>query len=846
MARTRSKSTVSQIASDVHMTKNDSTSLHDKINPNPTTFKRSRSKSESNDRRAFTVQYDFLYPLCQQEKQTVWTQFIESLDFDVVLKTENIEHINAKHLNSMLEFQSNLQMNRDHLNGLISQTDTLIEDVNSCFQQYKRISEKTSDFDAMANELLEKQTLHEQKYNKIHSNLKHFERLDSITKSLSKSGSHLLTNRRSFFINDILRHLDDSLEFMDEHPGYKDCELYKSRFRQCMTRALTLIRNFLGNELRSTDETVSSKLKRNSDESKQVVTIDLLIYNEFNLYLKHSQETFHELARELFKRSVKHDEYNGLINDVLNTYFQIRGKLLKHYIDKTSTINDSYKKQSNIDLVQTCQDQISYFKKIVEKEFVLFSKFFTPSFYEDELKAMIWEEFYAFLKNVLDPLYDIIRLWVLKEVNISSLCQLTTLLQKYYEFEDLDDPSGSVVDSQSYFGIAQQDTTIRYGFLFQPVLDDTQHRLIFRIQNYVDTRLLKYKPSAVDLKIGHKKQSKTKTVNPLDEEYDENLFPDVYLPLAKAMTLLSNIYELIDSAVFDDIAHYIVHACIVLLKGEYSKLITAHLGEVEGRLSYLHNLIILRNQIKNFDIHYTRNDYTIDFTSGISHIWNLLRRRTTEQRQEGFFEIARKTVPRVINNMIDANQEIEVELNTAVSELLTHCSNDICAPVLETTENAISEKSLSQFKDNVVIKIPKLYNDIKSIINDPVVTHFLMNNLSDLILATYEEFLKHAEDLQSQDHKELDLMEMDALSGFIGDTVNQLYEDEQYDKPVFNEEVLENLELNDNEVEGFQPGPASAKTSMNESDLTKVPNPDAEHAEYGDMANKSPSPTSPM
>ena len=289
---------------------------------------------------------------------------------------------------------------------------------------------------------------------------------------------------------------------------------------------------------------------------------------------------------------------------------------------------------------------------------------------------MIWDEFYAFLKNVLDPLYDGIRLWVLKEVNISSLCQMTTLLQKYYEFEDGDDPNGSLVDTQSYFGIAQLDT-IKYGVLFQPLLDDTQNRLIFRIQNYIDTKLMKYKPSPVDLKIGHKKHSKTKVTNPLDVDYEENLFPDVYLPLAKAMTILSNIYELISSAVFDDIAHYIVHACIVLLKGEYSKLIVAHLGVIEGKLSYLHNLIILRNQIKNFDIHLARNDYTIDFTSGITDIWNLLRRKSTEQRHEGFFEIAKKTVPKVINNMIDANHEIEVELSLAVSEFLTHCSNDV-------------------------------------------------------------------------------------------------------------------------------------------------------------------------
>lgn len=842
MPRARSKSTVLQIASDVHVTNNGLIPLHEKIIPRATTFRRSRSKSDSNSVSTPTINYDFLYPLSQREEQNLWSQFIGSFDYDVVLKAEDIEHINAKHLDPILAFQSNLQMNRDQLEKLKTQTDALIQNINDCFAEYKQISDDTLDFDVSANELLDKQNLYQQKYNKIHSNLKHFEHLDSITKSLSKSGSHLLTNRRSYFINDILLSLDDSLDFMEMHPEFRDCELYKSRFRQCMTRALTLIRNYLRNELRSVNESVNVKLKQTSDDSKQVVTIDLLIYNEFNNYLKHSEEVFHELAEELFKRSTKHDEYNGLINDVLATYFQIRARLLKQYIDKTSTIGDLYTKLLKTDLVQMCQDQISYFKKIIEKEFSLFIKFFNPSFYEDELKSMIWGEFYTFLKNVLDPLYDGIRLWVLKEVNISSLCQLTTLLQKYYEFEDLDDPNGSLVDSQSYFGIVQLDT-LKYGVLFQPLLDDAQHRLIFRIQNYIDTKLMKYKPSAMDLKIGYKKQSKIKFINPLDVDYEENLFPDVYLPLAKAMTILSNIYELINSAVFDDIAHYIVHACIVLLKGEYSKLIIAHLGVIEGKLSYLHNLIILRNQIKNFDIHFTRNDYTIDFTSGISDIWNLLRRRSTEHRHEGFFEIAKKTVPKVINNMIDANYEIEVELNAAVSEFLTYCSNDICAPILQNKENTINNKSLSQFKDNIIIKIPNLYNDIKSIINDPAVTHFLMNSLSDLILMTYEEFLKNVnvQTWQLQDDGVLDFMELDALSGFIGDTVNQLYEDEQHDAPKFNEEILANLELGDTDAEGLGNTPNVLEMTSNNLNSNDQPH---EYEEQAHIINKSPSPTS--
>lgn len=153
----------------------------------------------------------------------------------------------------------------------------------------------------------------------------------------------------------------------------------------------------------------------------------------------------------------------------------------------------------------------------------------------------------------------------------------------------------------------------------------------------------------------------------------------------------------------------------------------------------------------------------------------------------------------MINNMIDANHEIEVELNLAVSEFLTHCSNDVCKPIIQPKEGTFDKQSLSHFKDNIIVKIPNLYNDIQTIINDPIVTQFLMNSLSDLILVAYEEFLKSV-DVEASligDDETLDLMEIDALSGFIGDTINQLYEDERQDMPRFNEEILENLAIED-------------------------------------------------
>ncbi|CAK9436891.1 uncharacterized protein LODBEIA_P14130 [Lodderomyces beijingensis] len=810
MARGRSKSTVSQIANDVPVITNGISALHEKLGPAtpPTSFRHSRSKSLSGrepKRQAEPIAAGpHLTPLDENDKSGLWNQYLESFNYDLVLKPHDIDQINIQHLDHVLGFQNNLRLNQQELNRFIKETDGLIENVDDLFSKYKNITSQTLDFDRSANSLLQKQVQYEEKFDQIHQYLKHFKHLDSITKNLSRSGSHLLTQKRQLFVEEILVNLDTSLEFVEAHPNFKDSELYESRFRQCMTRALTLIQNYLNNELKSIHDSV----ERSLHDSKKNLDIDLLIYNEFNNYLKYNQTVFNELIQELIKRSVKHSEYNGLVSDVLSNYFRIRLKFLRLFIDKTSTIHELYKAHESASLVQLCQNQISYFRKIIEREQDLFIKFFffQASSSDPSIKlSFAWDEFYSFLRNAIDPLYDGIRLLVLRESNIGALCELTTLLQKYYEFEDGDDINGSIVDNQSIFSVGGQsgggNDSVKYGLLFQPILDDTQNRLIFRIQKYVDNELMRYKPKPSDLKIGHvRKQSQTKeTRHPLDVDYEENLFPDTYLPLAKALTILSSIYELINSVVFDDMAHYIVHASIKLLKNDYLKLAVGYMGQVDGQLSYLKNLILLRNQVKNFDIHCTRNDYYIDFTSGLADIWQSLKSSDfTNGGVSGvFLTLAKKTVPKVINDMLDANLEIEMESNNAVTDFITNCSNDICQPIIHKTK--ATKDNCTAFKDNLIIKIPNLYAQAKIILEDPVVTRFLMENLSNLILVTYEHFLNSLQPDQQPTEDLEDLMEADALYGFINDIIQHLYDDDedQPKPPKFNEDILGALDLED-------------------------------------------------
>ncbi|ODV80415.1 uncharacterized protein CANTADRAFT_49337 [Suhomyces tanzawaensis NRRL Y-17324] len=784
MTRTRSKSIIQKISKDTpHYAENLDFGEKKSVGNRP--------RSSSLDIQRPPVKISSItptYPFSDKEKASLWSNYINSFNYDCLLDPEHILAVNELETDEFYNFQDICKYNQLQVMEYITETDEVMDLVESLTLKYDQIASETIDFDTESSKLLNSQMTYTTKFRQIEEYLKHFENLDAITRHLSKPGYNLVNQRREFFRTEILSQLDQSLLFFKEHPDFKEVELYNSRFRQCMTRALTLVKNFVVSEIKKLSEAVNKSL---SSENGSSISIDLLVYNEFNSYLKENGTQFSELINEITSRIAGHQEYQGLINDVLNEYFQVRLHLLQIYFSKNTYLQNLLKTNiSSKDLVQSCQDQISFFKKVSEKEYILFKNFFG-------VEGPIDSEFYHFSRNLLDPLYDSLRHITLRETNISNLCQLTTLLQKYYEFEEQEE---TLIDVDNPLG-QRQDVSINFGELFEPILHDVQSRLIFRIQNYVDEKLMKYIPKPEDLQLGRRRRSTPATednsvpINPLDVDYPENLFPEVYLPLGKALTLLSNIYELINSVVFDDLAHYIVHACIILLKGEFYKLSLTHLGLVDTKLHYLKNLIILKGQINNFDIQYIRTDYTIDFTSGISEVWTILRNGEFNLNDNGLIDLVKKSAPKIISDMIDANYEIESELNNAVNDFIKECTNSISEPITLNDKDTLTEsvdRSI-KFKDNLIIKIPNIYKQIKIFINDDNIIKFLMGTLSELVVSTYENFYKYvldnADKIDQDTREHLDeIQEVETVFGFINDLISQLYEQDQ--EVVFNEDIL--------------------------------------------------------
>lgn len=804
MARGRSKSLVQKVASEVpaYSQENlDNDSSETKSIHNPTLpkgqshhvlvpLKRGRSKSLT---VGVNVKIDVApetptYPFSEEERDALWTKCLDALNYNTVLDSQLIDSVNDYNDDLILQFQKDCNLNVNQIDNLIDENQFILTSLNSLMFQYDKVSKETSDFASQATGLLQKQEELEAKAQQMDHVLKIFEPLEKISKKLVSSGNSIVRTGR---ITTMLVQLQECLEFLGSHGDYKDSEVYIIRYRQCMTRGLTLVRNYLIDHIRKRGE---EALAKTHGDNLKSLSWDIILYSEFISELSKEPEpsSFPTLIGQIVRQSASHKEYRGLVTDVLSSYFRMRVQLVHQNINHNRVVDDSE------DLVLHSQKSISWFKKILEKEYNLFIKHFPFEEWDSSLHKFFTEELNSFYKDLLDPLYDEVRNKVLREQNIGELCKLTNLLTSYYEFDE----ETSVVS-------AMPDAKIEYGELFEPMLSISQSRLIFRIQNYIDNKLLRYKPKAEDLRLGRRRSSSRQRsrADSILDEVEENLFPDAYTPVGKALTILSNIYDLISTMVFDDMAHYIVHSCISMLKNGAMPLAKAHLGSLDAKLFYFKNLMVLRTQLTNFDTQYVRAETALDFTSGITELIKTFRSGELQVKvseQGGLLELVKRSAPQVINNLIDANEEAESELSNTVTAWVAECSDAICAPLRD--EKTPLKDVLVAFNDNIIMQVPKTHGQVKAYIDDNEVIRFLIDQVSKFIFSSYEKFYDGLEQRLSKGQLKTDemgeVMEPDAFFNFLNDTVSGVFQAEEAELSVkLNENILDELDKMENEAQ---------------------------------------------
>jgi len=182
-------------------------------------------------------------------------------------------------------------------------------------------------------------------------------------------------------------------------------------------------------------------------------------------------------------------------------------------------------------------------------------------------------------------------------------------------------------------------------------------------------------------------------------------------------------FNLIKSAVFDDLAHQVVHLCIQSLFTASTLLITKK-SRLDADLFLIKHLLILKEQIGAFDIEYVRPETEISIPGLVERF-----------KDFSFFSPSaiQKVVqlPVVVENMLDAKEELDGKLRIAINGFTKTCAEDVysCLVGKSAIENSDDEvKAASEkFRENAEKLLPNIQSKTEEYIGDPRTTDILVN-----------------------------------------------------------------------------------------------------------------------
>lgn len=701
-----------------------------------------------------------------------------------------------------------LNIKIDEYKVVLDQTRQVNDQLDSSIKKFRKISQDTGAFIEETKTIYEKQSKLSNLTESIPKALHYFEVLDPIMRRLKHATSPAIVKKSSF--TTMLATIDESLRFLDENSDLKDAAAYRIKFKQCLIRACELISHFLTNLLKQTNQEILDKTKnKNSLTGLPSTTRDAFLYSKFYTIA----DTFKTQVSEIVKRSNEkaynkyHDELNSILYECFNHYFQTRLRLLTPVI--WSHIDEIVVKDKDQGLVKFIQDGKVYFQQLCADEYKLFVEFFPEK--ECHFKINQW-----FLQ-LCEPLYDSIRVRVLKETDICTLCDSVTLFAPYYEFEE---------GSEEY---VKQFTDIQYDKLFEPIVQKVQARLILRVQIYVQQNILSYRPTKDVFMISNRRR-KSKTSlqggnedattsddnpDPLLESYlssfkNRSILPispndaddksidseestdkisqlqTYYPPLLKTLALLSRIYEMINSVVFDDLAHHVVHDCIVSLRNAYDMVIKSSAGKsdfnnLDISLAYLKNLLMLRDSIQNFNIQYTVNETYLDF-SGVEGFFKSLKENgrnvLKKTKSSSILTLARELVPKVVNNMVDARTELISELRNVIKDFTESTSLELIDDTLDINSDEDLLSKNVKLRENIKARLPRIYEQILNYIDDQEIVTNLLDAVQELITQSYSKYYETitelAENGKFAKDQVADVMYLDVFTDFFAKEVADL------------------------------------------------------------------------
>lgn len=670
-----------------------------------------------------------------------------------------------------------LELSDGHLDNLLVSTTSTLDLLSALSDSFQAVAVQTEAFRQQCEDIVLEQRRLTGLADAIDENAQYYAYLEPMTRRLNAPGASNLVKGKDFL--EMLSNLDNCLAYMELHPTHKESATYRSRYRLLLTRGLTLIRHHF---TKSLGEIAADISKRIHGGQLKETTHSTILYAKFRA----PAPELKALGLEIQKRAVptpddvdagREPEYLSLLRELYQSYSATRGRLILPLVAKKMA--DLAADPQHVDVLSFAKSSLSYVRGICLDEHDLWFEWF-------ETEGAL----YDFLESLLEPMYDYLRPRTIHETRMEKLCDLCAMIQGRYMDVDSeeDDDTESSAASPSTSG-RQLGRKLDFGNLIHPALEDAQTRLVFLALNVLRDSIENYKPKPEDLEVSPraaitgingakkgpvlsgKRQPSTlstpipKTPAVVDEDIDdgESMFskrfavetstPSIrhwYPTLRKAVWLLRRIYRLVNSTVFDDLAHRIVHSTIASLIYAGQQVSSKRTPQ-DGQLFLIIHLLHLKQQIVAFDIEFIPPEVEFDFSS-VTNTFYELRDRGSLWNPASWVRLVGGAVgggllPRVVENMLDAKAELDGRLRTVINDFVKGYASHITAPVEGVAVAQAQEKK--EFDGVKAVRtvrglaekdVPALREKLEEFVDDARTRETLVAAVRDQVIMSYEEF----------------------------------------------------------------------------------------------------------
>lgn len=563
---------------------------------------------------------------------------------------------------------------QDQCDAILTDVSAALEHLDSLQKQYLFVSTKTGTLHEACEQLLKEQSELVDLAESIQQKLSYFNELETIN---TKLNSPTLSVNSEGFIP-MLSKLDDCIEYVSAHPNFKDHPVYLAKFRQCLSKAMQLIRSHAV----STLQNLTSQLTKR--DPLGVANAD----NAFTLYyvkFRAAAPKLRTLIEQVEQRSEKIPEYQQLLDDIHQCYLEQREALLSPSIN--STITD-LTNQSNKDHCALVRSGCAFMAHVCQDEHQLYSEFFSkPTAKLDEL-----------LEKLCLSLYDVLRPLIIHVVHLETLSELCGILKN----EMLEDHvHNNAVQLGAFEAVVKQ------------MLEDVQERLVYRTHIYIQTDISGYSPAPGDLAYPEKLQMMEKIAQSLKEEQlrltsPDSSFSDVqledpesrkvtspggvegsrvpasvspadlhgmwYPTVRRTLVCLSKLYRCIDRAVFQGLSQEALSACIQsLLKA--SEVILKNKSQIDGQLFLIKHLLILREQIAPFHADFAIKEISLDLKKTRDAAFKILHPKTVPKffrlnSHNAILEFLLEGTPEIKEHYIDSKKDVDRHLKSSCEHFI--------------------------------------------------------------------------------------------------------------------------------------------------------------------------------